>query len=324
MDLLQPDLKSLVPKLSDQLLFLVDKMFDRVSYLKSKSIRTFVLDQEFIQIICDNNQEAVEEQKQHEISFSKFDLSRNTYKSDEFRQNLLIRRQLRQEGGNLWGGEPTTYLRRFHKMRLESDESRHQLVELQNKFNLQILALWDKEIEVYAKGLYQNFKADNYEAYEQLTRQLFDNHLLASGFGYDNRLSRKSMLVYSKPILDSWTLFLAVERKLLIEYKGNRLSVVSTNNSEGRLCRPLSPRFVMIFGVVNNKTRKALTFQNEQALLLKFDWFMPIRKAPLWSDYSSFYTLRELEALINIHFEFYHLIAEDYEQAVLEGLPRTT
>jgi hypothetical protein len=233
----------------------------------------------------------------------------------------LPRRQtLQKEGGKLRGGEPTAYYRKFHRIRLESRESRKQLIDLQNKFNLKILESWRNEVEVHGKGLYQNYTVDNASSCEQLTKELFEYHISDIGFTLDKKLSNKTLIVYSKPIHNSWKLFFAIERKLLIEYIGNRFAVSDSNNSEGRLSRPLCPRFEMVFGVANNKTRRALTFENEQALLLKFDWFMPIRKAPLWSDYSSYYTLRELETLINIHFTFYHLVVRDIEQAVINRL----
>jgi hypothetical protein len=203
-------------------------------------------------------------------------------------------------------------------MPLESGESRKQLIDLQNKFNRKIVESWQDEVETHANGLYQNYKMDNSASCEQLTKELFEHHLSDSGLAYDDSLSKKALISYSRPIHDSWKLFFAVERKLLAEYIGNQFFVSDSSNSDGSLSRPLCPRFVMVFGVVNNKTRKALTFENEQALLLKFDWFMPIRKAPLWSDYSSFYTLRELEALININFVFYNLIAQDLKVAVLD------
>jgi hypothetical protein len=90
--ILQHDFKPLVPRVIGHLLPLVDQMYDKVSCLYSKNIRTFDFDQEFIKVICDGNLEAVEEQKQFEIFFSKYNLSRHTYKAEEFNQDVLRRR----------------------------------------------------------------------------------------------------------------------------------------------------------------------------------------------------------------------------------------
>lgn len=316
-----PDRSPLIPQVAERLFPLVDRLYDRAANLIDKDINLFRFDEEFIATICEHAPDAIHEHASHCVWFSKFELSQGTFQTEEFHRDLMQRRQRELDTGRSWEGYPTQYLRSFHQRRLESRESRHELTELQNRFNLRIWEAWGEEMESHITGAHQRYEKAGTEAPALLTENLIEQTLSGSGFTRDRRLTRSTTLVYSKPLAEPWVVCVCVDRKSLVE-PITRVPPNFSVGSNGQVCLPTGPKFFMYFGIVNRNTRKALNYDNEQALLLKFEWLLPIRKAPLWSDYQRFYSMRELEALVNISLQFYRLLAPEFEHAVQAGLAR--
>ena len=296
-------------------------MYERTAELNESRIMMFQLDQSFIRSVA-GSVEAVEEQQAYSIFLAKNEMSQRTYLPNDIKGKLLEVQSRRKTTGNFWDGQPTYYLQQFHHMRLKSWD---KLANHQNRFNMQINEKWQKEVDQYQHEEHQKFESDCIFSRARLIEELVMRLGEEQGFALDKKFTRKTINVYTKPCVDQWVLFLAIDIKGLEESLEPYTDFIECRSDDNLLSRPLGPSFYMAFGVANRKTRKSLSSENDQVLPLKFEWFLPIRKvAPLWSDYSKFYSLRELEALVNINFLFYGVLASEFDQAVREGLEGRT
>lgn len=302
----------LIPQVSDQLFPIVDQMYARSSELAARGIHVFELDHTFIAAIC-REQTEVEEERSHTLLRAKHDLSRETYAAKEIGEMVRRGRQRSAETGNHWDAQPTQYLKRFRRMLFESQD---EVDRLQSEFNARIREAWAQESETHQHGEYRAFEPDSAPARRALVEHLFALGCPPLGFAFDAKCSRGGVFAYSKVVDDSWELFMAVDFERLEKPIGGPSQVLGRNV----LTRPLGPDFVMVFGVADRTTKNGLRADNPEVLMLRFEWFLPIRKAPLWSDYRKFYSLRELEALVNIHLVFYEILSRDFEVAVRRGL----
>lgn len=302
-----------VPHVTDKLFPLVDRMYAQEGRLLAANIATFKIDQEFIATIC-NDDSAVKEQRDLEMFMAKFEMSHQSYRREEFDHELADRKKREKETGHKWEVYPTTYLRRFHRMRFETPQD---LQKLQGAFNIRVADAWHRETALHHGEEYTFHKPDNIDTRVTLVRHILDKHKVPTGLEFDRKLTRRSVLVYSRRLFAQWAIFVAIDvPQLRLPVEPQR--PVQENGAVLR--RRGGPRLVLCFGVVNHNTRRALSIDNPEALVLRYEWFLPIRKAPLWSDYSTFYSLCELEALLNIHLALYQIVAFDIEDAIRSGL----
>ncbi len=127
------------------------------------------------------------------------------------------------------------------------------------------------------------------------------------GFFYDKKLSSKSKPVFSKVIIDDWRLGLVVDVTNLNVPVGETYTRSGTNE----IARP-GPFLELplnIFHVPAGSKR------GEILQGVRFDAMFPINEF-FYSAYTRFYTLMELEALVNIHLCMYKLMAEELEPAL--------
>jgi hypothetical protein len=153
-----------------------------------------------------------------------------------------------------------------------------------------------------------------------LVQTLMDSRCTELGFSMSRKFTTPALYVFSKPLVEPWIAFLAVAKRALeqpISAPGFRVGSQYSHRAPG-------PDFALFFGVVDSRSQRALSADNPRALVLRFEWFLPIRKAPLWSDYSRFYTLAQLEALVNINMAFYRMLEREIEQAATAGLTLAT
>ena len=302
----------LIPGVSDRVLPLVDSMYLREPSLLQLGMSTFLADQMFIAAICDSDEE-VSEQKQWEIFIAKHQLTRSTYEAQRFNEDIRKRYEQADRSGRPWEAKPTRYLQKYHQLRHQSE---YELERLQNEFNAEVQSRWDKEVLLFTGTEHLAYEPDGMQARGGLVEALMERQCACFGFQFSPKLTSQSVIVYAKPLVEPWMAFLAIARAPL----GQPISSPGALHGSEYRARRSGPDLVMGFGVVDSKTKKPISADNDRVLMLRFEWFFPIRKAPLWSDYSRFYNLAELEALIAIHMALYGALASRFEQAVLDGL----
>lgn len=303
----------LVPGVTSKLFPLVDRMYAHEQDLLARKIYAFKIDQEFVAALCEEESETIE-QRDLEIFMAKFEMSHWTHQRDEFDRDLAERTKRKKESGNLWDIHSTAYLRRFHRLRVESPA---EIQKMQGAFNLRVEDARSREVQMHSGDEHKRYDQQDVDAREMLVRHLLDTSRDTTGLELDKRLTRRSVLVYSRALVAQWSYFLAVDiAALRVPVEPHRPAQGGTSPSRRRI----GPRLNSGFGVVKCNTRRALSSGNPEALVLRYEWFLPIRKAPLWSDYSMFYSLYELEAMLNMHLAFHSLITHQIEDAIRGSL----
>jgi hypothetical protein len=287
-------------------------MYQRQAQLVGLGLRTFLLDQEFIEAICDDV-DCKNEQQQHEIFLAKRLVSRETYEAARTYSDIRERKARTEVSGNPWDIWPTRYLQRFQQRQWQAQT---ELEELQHRFDLEAQARREQEVKVFRGPDYLRYEEDRLDARIDLVKQIMDRSCGELGFAISSKLSTTALLVFTKPLVNNWAAFLAVPRKALEQEIG------PAGRREGSPfpLRAPGPDFAPSFGAIDIKTRRALSADSSQALLLKFEWFLPIHKSAIRSDYNRFYTLEQLDALVNIHMTFYRVLQSEFEDATTAAL----
>ncbi|NOQ76742.1 MAG: hypothetical protein GQ475_02910 [Methylococcaceae bacterium] len=296
--------KPIVPAVSDQLLPIVDKMFQRNREMSEAGLTFFQLDQKILVSLCENESE-VEEHKQHLIFHAKYDVSRWCYHYIENIEKIERLREYALETGDYLDDEPTSFLKRYHKLRRDNPV---EIGKFRDAFNQRYLTLWEEQIVKFTDGRYHDYSDWNKETIRLFIRGMFDEHAAQLGFTFCKKFSRHNIYAYSKPISGSWALFISADM--------TSIRHIVPNSSRGEDLN-------LVFGLVNLKSKKkSLYALNNLILPCKLEHFFPIHLVPSIARviYSRFTSYRELESLINSLFSYYQIIAEEFEVAVTEGV----
>src|SRR5262249_35837737 len=129
-------------------------------------------------------------------------------------------------------------------------------------------------------------------------------------FGLDKKTSTKASPAFSKRVADNWKVSLKIDGVLLKEPIG-------------------PPSFSVKTGEIFSSTATLEIFMNFHRCLdsgtplpgrafCDFGAFFPLGDLPMQASYSSFGSLRQLEALVRIHIEMFLLIEPELAEALAQ------
>ena len=279
-------------------------MYSRAKALEAHDLHLPEVDRQFVLSVCTNSTACLEEQQAWDVYFCKRELSRFTYDNAEFVRGLELRRARAEELGHSWEVYPTTYLKTYQKLWRQTSP---QLAELENRFNALAELQWNKEQERFSAM--PSGTLSSAEERQGLAVGRFGQVFGRFGFERDPKLSRKGLAVLYKE---------APFCKLVIALNLDSLRQDVFGGGEGaygRVGRPVGPRVEIVLAALHPSARK-IRAESPQCAVLRFEWLLPIRKTPLWTDYSTFYSDGALEALIHVHGLFYEIIRDSLESAL--------
>lgn len=294
----------IIPTVSDKLLPIVDKMFQRKAEMLKAGLTFCQLDQELLKDLCENESE-VKEHKQDVVDIAKYDVSRWCFHFIERLEKIERLREYSRETGDSFDDEPTNFLKRFHKLHRDDPT---KIEDFKNGFNQRYLLLWEQQIVDFTHGRYHNYSDWTKETIRLFIREMFDEHCTRLGFTFCKKFSRHNIYAYSKPISGSWALFISADM--------TSITHIVPNSTRGEYLN-------MVFGLVNLKSKKkSLYALNNLILPCRLEHFFPIHLVPSIARviYSRFTSYRELESLINSLFTYYQIIAEEFEVSVTKGV----
>lgn len=285
----------------NHLLNIINGIYDRSSILFDNNITLFKFDQDYIHSICENEL-YVSEQKEYTKFLAKNELTSGKYIADEVKQKFEEIEYLSKDTGNYWDKMATHYLRRFHYLRLKEND---KFNDLQNHYNIKIFEGIKLEYQRHQHGLHLNYDINKIDHRILLIKEIMQNYYFGYDIHFNCYVNNNNLLVYTGKYNDRWSLFMAIQLKGIVYPIEEKFHI---KENEGYMYTlPIGPQLTMIFGWIVNKTKK-ISIDSPNCLPLKFEWFLPIRKTPLWSNYSYFYSLDQLEALVNIHCIFYKIL----------------
>jgi len=280
---------------------LVDRHYERESLLLHNELNSFTPSLRLIEKQCES-QEELEEYRAFFIAGQKSMLG-----SDHmiFAENLeRLRQDARQrheKTKNIWDLELTMFTQRIKRMEVENpkylENKRQECGKLAAK-------LFAHEAPIFTLGLSHHYSEHEPNARINLYREVMERNAGKLGFTYDKKLSGKGKPIFSKLIIDDWRL------GFVIDVVNLKVPVcepyVQPGNNEVFRAGPFLELPLNIFHVPAGSRR------GEIKQGIRFEALFPINSA-----YRRFYTLMELEALVNIYLRMYKLIATELEAALV-------
>jgi len=322
----------LVPTVSDKLFPLVERMYERGADMLEHQLKVFQLKDQFYAEICIDDSD-IEEHYQYKIEWAKYQLSHETYRRDDFEKKLQYRRHLEKTVPEKpWLTGFTRIERRIMELARQSNMekvgraveyvmiednrgigryhmNRDHMTEydkITEKYRLLNYQLWDQEVEYYAPGEYKQFEPETLKSRKALIKSLLEQHSADLGYRYDSKYSTSSLYTYTKRLSEHWLMYHATDMR------------------EMRDPRSVSDRYNIKInaGVVGADTnaKSIINAHIQPVLPLEFEWFFPIWNGATIIDYRTFNSFQELEAVVNINLTLFKIIADEIENAVLEGI----
>jgi hypothetical protein len=242
----------------------------------------------------------------------KKNVGRSSYPHQWFIDLQSAARKKYLETGNVWDDQLTEFKRRISKMKFVNPSV---LEEVFIQYKDESWQLWQAEFKKFSTGRWQNININEIPARKKIYKEVMKNQAKKIGFTLDKELSTSSKPIFTKPFLETWRLCFVIDSVLI-----NRPVEESYSAKNSRIVVKPGPDFIISFGLINNKNRGGLFSKRGQILIFEFNDFYPIRLPTIPSTvYSGFYSVDELEALINIYLILYESIADEFEKALWNG-----
>jgi len=198
----------LVPTVSDKLFPLVERMYERGVDMLEHQLKVFQLKDQFYAEICIDDSD-IEEHYLYKIEWAKYQLSRNTYRRDDFEKELQYRRYLEKTVPEKpWITGFTRIDRRIMKLARQSPEEAHRRFV---KYRMLSDRLWKQEVKYYAPGEYKQFEPETLKSRKALIKSLLERHSADLGYRYNSKYSTSNLYTYTKRLSAHWLLYYATD-----------------------------------------------------------------------------------------------------------------
>jgi len=290
-------------------------MFGRDKMLIDAGLRSFVPDLQFARDICET-EEAFSEFKEECICAAKERIERNDEEWKQWRDKVREKWEMRRTG-DPWDIIPTSFFSwRSSQMRAKSV---NEYQRLRAPYEEEKERLWREEVGKFTFGVADALVAK--EGGEPKQRSSMAKKVLRAavtrlnlGFETDEATKVGGCFIVSKPIAPAYKLTLVLTLKGINSDFGEReLTAIRNDTGEMFTFKNRGVQLSMLLTVFPSAART----YGERVTGIHFDNLFPID-----SRFEFFRSLKELEALINIHATMCKLILPELEPALVKDLTR--
>jgi hypothetical protein len=238
-----------------------------------------------------------------EVDFAKRHIGKFAHSPSYFTELRRAAEERYKVTGDYWDRELTGYHRALTKCDAERPIEYQRIYQ---EIWSEVLRAREEDEEAHHVHHYQSFDAAAESERPVFAATLMRELLKRDGFERQTTSRSASVILFSKPLVGNWSVGILVNSEAL---RSNPYDVKSRVGFFDAGLLLYQHRFIA-------DARKRPTPYIDFAL--KF--FYPVIRAPFPCVYEQFDSLRGLEALVMVHADMYHSMADDLEAAAREGL----
>ena len=267
---------------------LVDSRLSREGLLRKKGFKVYQVEKEIIKSFCKSDAIYKKELEFQLLEFKSLVSAgayREKYVSKLYTQCDIEAREQRKR----WLRSPSPFWRQFIKNQIDNPEEHKKIM---HHFRLNEKPLWQQEVDNFSKYKCYKEKLTMYQCVNKILSENF--HLI--GFTINKSNSSKNISIFLKKITHDWSIYYQFDFSDLKNFGSPNKNM----NSIGSF-----------FGLIRHGEKK-LNINKQIKSRLQLNFFFPMAICDL-HQLKFFSSINELEAILNMHFVLYRILADEFE-----------